>query len=463
MNLYTPFASIVKVWFKNRSGHTLFHRRPSLNPGLTLTKDSDSGQKGMSRKGFYAQTPIDPMPISTKRSPMPGTCEGPELTLPALRTRKVLPVPGSFSSERAEPDQETRKSGNRRETIMPFAFSSTFPPDGILKRLFLRDRSPLFWGFLGLMLSLSGGADLGKALAASPSAQSPAPTSAPVSDDPAALQKRFQKVILDSLARQRIPYRDFAWLAPKAVDNDILALPFSIIVGAQKIVLPVYIINHRYLVTTPLLDITRHYAVVPSIPPPQPVSLFIPSSTFQLDKFPSTGSGSAPHSVIMFGDEQCSVCRRWNREVQDKVTSDSSIHFTYIPYPQTTIHRNSLDAAIFEMCVYEEKPAAFWTIHNQLDQRVDLKNIDKSGLKPIFSGFMVQAGVPTPKVQACIDQSRPLPDISRAGDTLTSHIGVPSTPVFIVDGQVKSGYLSYDDIKQIFAQETPKTSQTKSN
>ena len=106
---------------------------------------------------------------------------------------------------------------------------------------------------------------------AQPASTSPAPN-VPVSDDPAALQKRFQKVILDSLARQRIPYRDFAWLAPKAVDNDILALPFSIIVGAQKIVLPVYIINHRYLVTTPLLDITRHYAVVPSIPPP-PASL----------------------------------------------------------------------------------------------------------------------------------------------------------------------------------------------
>ncbi len=346
---------------------------------------------------------------------------------------------------------------------MPFAFLSSFSWNGPLIPLFRRNRSPLFGAFFGIILSLSGGMNSGHALAATPQVASPATGNSPISDDPAALQKRFQKVILDSLARQRIPYRDFAWLAPKAVDNDILALPFSIIVGAQKIVLPVYIINHRYLVTTPLLDITRHYAVVPSIPPPQPVSLFIPSSTFMLDKFPSTGPVNAPHSLIMFGDEQCSTCRRWNREVQDKVTSDSSIRFTYIPYPQTTVHRNSLDAAIFEMCVYEEKPMAFWTIHNQLDQRVDLKNIDKAGLKPIFSGFMVQAGLPTPKVQACIDQSRPLPDISRAGDTLTSHIGVPSTPVFIVDGQVKSGYLSYDDIKQIFAQESPKTARTKTN
>ena len=341
------------------------------------------------------------------------------------------------------------------------------------KRIFLftrlRNASPkyglpaLLSGVMLLLLFHSGFGKGQVAQAASqPASTSPAPN-VPVSDDPAALQKRFQKVILDSLARQRIPYRDFAWLAPKAVDNDILALPFSIIVGAQKIVLPVYIINHRYLVTTPLLDITRHYAVVPSIPPPQPVSLFLPSSTFQLERFPSTGPGNAPHSLIMFGDEQCSTCRRWNREVQDKVTADPSIHFTYIPYPQVTVHRNSLDAAIFEMCVFEEKPLAFWNIHNQLDQRVDLKSIDKAGLKPIFSGFMVQAGVSTPKVQQCIDQSRPLPDISKAGDALTAHIGVPSAPVFIVDGQVKSGYLSYEDIKQIFAQESSKPSQAKTN
>ncbi|MCL4486020.1 MAG: DsbA family protein [Nitrospirae bacterium] len=314
------------------------------------------------------------------------------------------------------------------------------------------------------LLLLFSGQKVSEAAQTAPPQEKTSPASnLPVSDDPAALQKRFQKVILDSLARQHIPYRDFAWLAPKAVDNDILALPFSIIVGAQKIVLPVYIINHRYLVTTPLLDITRHYAVVPSIPPPQPVSLFLPSSTFQLEKFPSTGPGNAPHSVIMFGDEQCSSCRRWNREVQDKVTADPSIRFTYIPYPQVTVHKNSLDAAIFEMCVYEEKPSSFWNIHNQLDQRVDLRNIAKAGLKPIFSGFMVQAGVPTPKVQQCIDQSRPLPDISKAGDALTSHIGVPSAPVFIVDGQVKPGYLSYDDIKQIFAQKSTKPAQTKTN
>lgn len=196
---------------------------------------------------------------------------------------------------------------------------------------------------------------------ASPNAKAPASdtTPEPLGNDPATFQARLKKVILESLSRQRIPYKNFAWLAPKVVDSAILALPFSVDVGAQKIVLPVYVINHRYLVTTPLLDIARHYSVVPSIPPPQPIALSLSSTEFDLDSFPSTGKKDAPHLVILFGDEQCGPCRRWNRQEEEAVRKDPSIRFVYIPYPQVTVHRNALPAALFEMCAFEAKPAAF--------------------------------------------------------------------------------------------------------
>ncbi len=277
----------------------------------------------------------------------------------------------------------------------------------------------------------------------------------PLGNDPATFQARLKKVILESLARQRIPYKNFVWMAPKVVDSAILALPFSVDVGAQKIILPVYVINHRYLVTTPLLDIARHYSVVPSIPPPQPIALSLSSTEFDLDSFPSTGKKDAPHLVILFGDEQCGPCRRWNRKEEESVRKDPSIRFVYIPYPQVTIHRNALPAALFEMCAFEAKPAAFWTIHDQIDRRVELKDIDKAGLTPIFSGFMLQAGVSTTAVKRCMDESRPLPTISKAGNTLAAKMGVPTPPVFILDGQVRQGYLTYAEIKQALS--IPKT------
>lgn len=287
-------------------------------------------------------------------------------------------------------------------------------------------------------------------------AETPPPTTVPpskgpteeIGTDPVSFQNRLKKIILDSLSRQRIPYKNFVWLTPKAVDSAILALPFSVDVGAQKIVLPVYVINHRYLVTTPLLDIARHYAVVPSIPPPQPIALSLASTNFDLEKFPSNGKKDAPHLVILFGDEQCAACRRWNRQEEASIRKDPTIRFVYIPYPQGTIHKNALTAAIFEMCAFQAKPSSFWSIHDQIDRRVEMKNIDKAGLTPIFSGFMLQAGIPTGAVKRCMDESRPLETISKAGNTLGERIGVPAPPVFLIDGQVKQGYMTYAQIKQ---------------
>ncbi len=286
-------------------------------------------------------------------------------------------------------------------------------------------------------------------------------TTEEIGTDPASFQNRLKKIILDSLSRQKIPYKNFVWLTPKAVDSAILALPFSVDVGAQKIVLPVYVINHRYLVTTPLLDISRHYAVVPSIPPPQPIALSLSSTNFDLEKFPSNGKKEAPHLVIMFGDEQCAACRRWNRQEEASIRKDPTIRFVYIPYPQVTIHKNALTAAIFEMCAFQAKPSSFWAIHDQIDRRVEMKNIDKAGLTPIFSGFMLQAGIPTGAVKRCMDESRPLETISKAGNTLGERIGVPAPPVFLIDGQVKQGYMTYAQIKQSMS--TAKASVTTSN
>ena len=91
LNLYPPFASIVKMRSKNRSGHTLLHRRPSPIPGLIFLKDSDSGQKDMSRKVFYVQTPLHSMPISTIEIPDTGN------------RGRTLPAPGPFPMKWAGP------------------------------------------------------------------------------------------------------------------------------------------------------------------------------------------------------------------------------------------------------------------------------------------------------------------------------------------------------------------------
>ncbi|MHB1954051.1 MAG: hypothetical protein ACYCOU_09920 [Sulfobacillus sp.] len=82
------------------------------------------------------------------------------------------------------------------------------------------------------------------------------------------LLNRFKLVIFRSLKQQHISFKNFYWLAPDPINPAILALPFSIEVGNRRFVVPLYWINHTYLVTSPNLDIARNYVVVPSIPSP---------------------------------------------------------------------------------------------------------------------------------------------------------------------------------------------------
>lgn len=268
----------------------------------------------------------------------------------------------------------------------------------------------------------------------------------------AALQDKFRKVITSSLTMQKVPYKNFNWLDPKEISANVTAFPFALDIGNRRIVSVVYLVNGRYLATSPLLDITNNYKPVPNIPPPTPISMNMPSSAFPLASFPSTGKADSPAQVIEFGDDQCPVCRKWNSNEEQKVLSDASIHFTYIPLPLVTIHQNALKSALFEMCAFRIRPSSFWTIHDLLNRRVELGSVDDKDLDGVLSGLMSSQGLPATKMNQCMNRQDPLADIENADNMLTQKTGIPSTPTFIIGGKVKTGYVSYEDIRKLLNQ-----------
>ncbi|MHB8543683.1 MAG: thioredoxin domain-containing protein [Leptospirales bacterium] len=270
--------------------------------------------------------------------------------------------------------------------------------------------------------------------------------------DQVALQEKFQKVIISSLTLQKVPFKKFSWLASKEISQNVTAFPFSLEVGNRRIVSVVYLVNGRYLATSPLLDITNDYKPVPEIPPPTLLAMNISSSLFQLSDFPSSGKSGQITQVIEFGDDQCPTCRKWNRNEEEKVLKDPAIHFTYIPLPLVTIHHNALKAAIFEMCAFELKPSSFWTIHDLLNRRVELGSVDSKDLGSVLSGLVSSQSLPATKMNQCTTDQRPLATIERADNTLIQHTGIPSTPTFVIAGHVKSGYLTYEEIKKLLGQ-----------
>ncbi len=267
--------------------------------------------------------------------------------------------------------------------------------------------------------------------------------------DLSALKEKFQKVIISSLQAQKVPFKKFSWLATKEIASNVTAFPFSLEIGNRKIVSVVYLVNGRYLVTSPLLDVSQNYKPVPDIPPPSPIAMDLSSSLFPLDRFPTTGNPSSPSRVIEFGDDQCPTCRKWNQEEEDKLRKDPSIQFTYIPLPLVTIHHNALKAAVFEMCVFRNKPQAFWNVHDLLNRRVELESVDEKDLDGVLSGLISSQGLPATKMNQCILDQEPLVDIQKADDILTQRTGIPSTPTFIIGSHVRTGFISYEEIKKI--------------
>lgn len=267
-----------------------------------------------------------------------------------------------------------------------------------------------------------------------------------------ALQEKFKKVITSSLTLQKVPYKKFSWLDPKEISQNVTAFPFSIEIGNRRIVSVVYLVNERYLVTSPLLDITNNYKPVPEIPPPTPLAMNISSSVFHLSSFPSSGNPNATAQVIEFGDDQCSICRKWNRNEEEKILKDPAIHFTYIPLPLITIHHNALKAAIFEMCTFRLKPSRFWKIHNLLNRRVELGSVEGKDLDSLLAGLVSSQSLPATKMNQCTTEQTPLADIETADNSLTRRTGIPSTPTFIIGGHIKTGYLTYEEIKKILGQ-----------
>lgn len=310
--------------------------------------------------------------------------------------------------------------------------------------------------FLGiaLLLSLISIRPVSDAFADNPASNPNAPKQPKkvgITDADKAMQTKFQKVLEQSMALQRVPAKSLTWMAPKQISQSIKAFPFSIDIGNNRIFSTVYLIDNQYFVTTPILDTKNNFRPVPDISPPMPIDLSVSPSLFPTNRFPAFGPVNAVHTLIEFADDQCHACRKWNRDVLPEIRKGGQIRFIYIPYPIVVLHPNALDAAIFEMCAETVSPGSFWDVHDLLNSRIELGALSKDQLDSAFKGIIAAKTLPPAKMNGCIKTQQPLADIQGADDTLLSHTGIPNVPTFIADGHVITGYQSLESLNKLMA------------
>lgn len=128
----------------------------------------------------------------------------------------------------------------------------------------------------------------------------------------------------------------------------------EVTMGGQSDSTVVYVSKDgRYLLRGDMQDMTAD--------PTAPVRARI-----RLTNNPSRGPADAAVTVVEYSDFQCPSCRQLHQALKAIVPSYPQVRFVFKDFPLTQIHPWAMTAAIAGRCAYQQKPEAFWKLHDTI-------------------------------------------------------------------------------------------------
>ncbi|HEX9736046.1 MAG TPA: thioredoxin domain-containing protein [Thermoanaerobaculia bacterium] len=157
---------------------------------------------------------------------------------------------------------------------------------------------------------------------------------------------------------------------------------------------------------------------------------------------PYRGSADAPVTIVEFSDFQCPYCSRGAETMEQilaKYPNDVKFVFQHFPLD---FHPWAKPAAIAATCAANQKPDAFWTLHDKYFE--EQKAITPANVLEKSKEYLAGSGVDMAKWSECAENKE-----SEAYKTAAATVdkematgqklGVSGTPGFFVNGQFLSG------------------------
>jgi protein-disulfide isomerase len=146
---------------------------------------------------------------------------------------------------------------------------------------------------------------------------------------------------------------------------------------------------------------------------------------------PSTGSASAPVTIVEFSDYQCPFCQRLEPTMKRILdTYGDQVRLVWKDFPLTAIHPHAVAAAESAHCAGDQ--GRFWDYADRLfaNQRA----LQPSDLKK----YAADLGLDAAKFDRCLDGSK---YSQRVQESLAegARLGLNSTPTLFVNGRMLSG------------------------
>lgn len=152
-----------------------------------------------------------------------------------------------------------------------------------------------------------------------------------------------------------------------------------------------------------------------------------------LEGAPVRGAVTAPVAIVAFCDLQCPDCAAAMGKLKAVLPAyEGRARLVFKNYPLNHAHPWAESAAIGARCAHEQKPEAFWALHDHFFEKqadVNVRNV-----RDVVAEVAAKAGADRAKVLACYDTKATLGVVQR--DVYEANkLGVRGTPTFVIDGR----------------------------
>jgi protein-disulfide isomerase len=161
---------------------------------------------------------------------------------------------------------------------------------------------------------------------------------------------------------------------------------------------------------------------------------------------PMTGPADAKVTIVEYSDFQCPYCSRAHVTVKELLKQyDGKIKVAYKHLPLTNIHNWAESAALASVCVYKQKPDAFWQFSDYFftnQQTIKAETFDAK-----LQEFSTQSGLKYDDLKKCMADPETKQKVS-ADTAEAGKLGLSSTPSFVINGKTVVGAVPLEDFKQ---------------
>jgi len=162
------------------------------------------------------------------------------------------------------------------------------------------------------------------------------------------------------------------------------------------------------------------------------------------DDDPVQGDKNAPIVMVEFSDFQCPFCGKFYQEtlpsIEKEYIQTGKVQLVFRDFP-LSFHENAQNAAEAAECANEQ--GKFWQMHNKLYE--NQQAIAATDLKQYASDL----GLDVKKFNDCFDSAKYAAEIQKDEADGQAN-GISGTPGFLINGQLISGAMPYENFKAVF-------------